>query len=125
MENSTIPRGLFVLAKRARARMEKIFPNSDDLSCYCGVASLYLAKCAKELGYSKVNFVMGIYCDSHYRVFEPNHCWCEIDNYIIDITATQFGIKKKVSITNTKNKDYMKLFSNKRAEKEFTNSLFY
>jgi len=102
MENSTIPRGLFVLAKRARARMEKIFPNSDDLSCYCGVASLYLAKCAKELGYSKVNFVMGIYCDSHYRVFEPNHCWCEIDNYIIDITATQFGIKKKYLLQTQK-----------------------
>ena len=64
----------------------------------CAVSSYTLHKKLNRLGF-KSKFVQG-----HYRMME--HCWVEIDNLIIDITATQFGIKEKVYITRTNDKNY-------------------
>lgn len=67
-----------------------------DLAGCCAIASYALCKALSAKGF-KPEFVCGV--ESSWG----SHCWVECKNYIVDITATQFGIKTPVHIVKIKN----------------------
>ena len=58
---------------------------------YCAIASYRLAQRLQALGYP-AKFVKGKY-DCY------NHCWVELEDKILDITATQFAIDNPLHVT--------------------------
>jgi hypothetical protein len=95
---------IYEIAKRARRACE-IFAWSEDarkydfyfnthLECMCGVASFFLRDVALREG-----MVLRIHSDNE-------HCFCEKDGIVIDITATQFGARAKVHLGLLKNYKY-------------------
>ena len=71
---------------------DRDFYKAKDLACMCAVASFTLSTALKKEGI-KNKVMKGLYesCRSH--------CWVELENgIIVDITATQFRIPKKVLI---------------------------
>lgn len=84
-----------------------------DLAGACAVASFFVHKKAIALG---LNSIL-----NHGYYKEDFHCWVSIDNIIIDITATQFGIKRKIFITKSTNKNYKSIrkFISNKAPKYF------
>ena len=67
----------------------------DNLLGACAIASYVLQRALVKLGY-KPKFVMA---DS----YDGAHCWIELDDYVIDLTATQFNMSlPKVLITKKK-----------------------
>lgn len=71
-----------------------------DLTGLCAIASNHLYLQFKKHNI-KSKFVKGYYKNN-------SHCWVEVDDKIIDITATQFNVKQKIFITNKNNKKYIK-----------------
>jgi hypothetical protein len=64
-----------------------------NLAGACAIASYTLYKCLIKLKY-KPKFIVAEGCNGA-------HCWLELDNYVIDLTATQFNMAlPKVLITN-------------------------
>lgn len=94
------------LAKGVRKACEKLafskqalpfdFYREKDLTCMCAVASKFLFDCLKDNSFKPI-LVAG-----HWNKLdgdlETNHCWIEVDNHLIDLTATQINIKEKVVI---------------------------
>ena len=73
-----------------------------NLECYCAIGSKILKLLEEKYGYD-VTFVQGQYGSDF--ITTPgylNHCWTEYNSRIIDVTATQFGIKEKVHIISVK-----------------------
>ena len=70
------------------------------LQGYCARASYELYHCL-QLADRVGDFVLGTYED------KP-HCWVEIGDEIVDLTATQFCIVDAVYITNVSNPKYKK-----------------
>lgn len=70
--------------------------DSQDLECFCAIGSKILKLLAKKYDYD-VTFVQGQYGSVFYKD-HLNHCWTEYNSRIIDITATQFGIKDPIHI---------------------------
>jgi hypothetical protein len=81
------------------------FHNQEDLSCMCAVASFVLAEALRENGL-ECNVVHGnFYLNGCYR---SEHCWVEVKNKIVDITATQFKSSiPKVYIISNKNPQFV------------------
>lgn len=75
------------------------------LQGYCGIASRMLY----DLTDNKTRLIMGKFDR------ESIHCWNTYNNLIIDITATQFHINKKVYITNINDEDYVPVYANATA----------
>lgn len=98
--NEEIVRSLAHLV-REEIKSENVF--SDDLKGACARAS-YLLQKALELNGIKVVFVLGQYSDE--PKFGWDHCWVEIDHFIVDITATQFKIDDEVYICQKYDKRY-------------------
>lgn len=73
-----------------------------DLGCYCAISSYLLCLVAKKFGYHLI-LVEGVAFDDFP---DPNHCWAQYKNTIIDITATQFGCSDKVHVTGIGDKKY-------------------
>jgi len=105
-----------LVAKRVRKACE-VFVDSDecegydfhkqrDLDCMCAVASDTLQKELRKSGiYAK--FIEGKWFDDKDDEWGSAHCWLEWKGYVIDITATQFDIIRKVILTkNTGNSFY-------------------
>lgn len=109
------------IAKSIRKKCEKFalssksknydFHGMEDLGCMCAVASFVLREALRKNGIA-CQVVRGEYDDE-------THCWVELDDggtivdwvelkggTIVDITATQFGVNKKVYISDYKNKKY-------------------
>jgi hypothetical protein len=80
----------------------------EDLCGACAICSVALCKSLKKFGY-KPDLVNGMY--EGYAC----HCWVELDGKIYDITATQFGLKDKVFITDVDDFNYL--------EKEYINNV--
>lgn len=80
----------------------------DDLCGACGIASWTLDAIYKKLGVTS-EFVMGRFNknsrfdDSRYG----NHCWVQVGEYIVDLTATQFGISETVYIARISDTRYL------------------
>ena len=99
-----IPTGVLTVAYKTRAQVRLFLgkrphlPLHKDLCGACAIASYLLVKNLKKAGY-KSSFVTGEYEDF------GNHCWTEYSNYIIDITASQFGLAP-VYVTHVSNWRY-------------------
>lgn len=72
-----------------------------DLACFCACASVFLAQKLNEHGIKAVAIRGSFDSDEG-----DNHCWVDVDNNIIDITATQFGIRDKIFITTYNNSSF-------------------
>jgi hypothetical protein len=72
----------------------------DDFCGACSHSSLVLAGLLRKFGY-KSDFVVGWY---KYRDDGcGNHCWVETGKgKVVDVTATQFGIKSRIYVPKTK-----------------------
>lgn len=101
------------IATECRSAMEIVFPDSD-MSYKCGVGSILLYN---ELKNNNIKATLV----SKYRFENTNgiddydsHCWVEIGNTVIDITATQYeyGKGQPVLITNTTDYNYSTRFGN-------------
>jgi hypothetical protein len=69
------------------------FYKSNDLACMCAVASYTLALRLRK---------NGIPCKVIYGKFDRDeHCWVETKKYIVDITASQFGMADVYIISKT------------------------
>lgn len=81
------------------------FHDHDDLSCMCAVASFVLAEALRKNGF-ECNVIHGkFYLNGCYR---SEHCWVEVKNKIVDITATQFKSSiPKVYIVSDKNPQFV------------------
>lgn len=107
------------IAKKVRKAVEKLAKSDNyysfdkNLKCACALASYFLSK---ELNKNKIkskvvwgNFIKG---KKNY-----SHCWVVVKNQIVDITATQFGIKHKVYITDIDSEQYYPVLEGKIAVK--------
>ena len=80
-----------------------------DLSCMCGVASFALS-----VALDGENIINRVFCGEYRRninddwKFGETHCWVCVNGRIVDITATQFGVKEKVHIVSACNRHYIK-----------------
>jgi hypothetical protein len=110
------------IARRIRKRCEDFacskesnghdFHDNEDLSCMCAVASFALHEALKRRGIrSKV--IKGCYYlspksqkNDDMGTLGMTHCWLEVDDKIVDITATQFDVTPKVYIVSNRNQKY-------------------
>ena len=94
---------LEAIAKKVREAVEQYAPSivdnvecgdTTDLSCFCAIASHALMKAYRKNGI-KASMIIGNYCGN-------THCWVEADDFVIDITMTQFDNEKpKVYIVDS------------------------
>lgn len=68
------------------------FYRKNDLRCMCAVASSFLCQVLKLYGY-KSTFHVGHYDTKSHKNSCINHCWVEVDGFIVDITVSQFNHK--------------------------------
>lgn len=68
----------------------------ENLQGACAIASYTLHRTLNNLHIPN-RFVMGWFRDKWSN--DENHCWLEVGEHIVDITATQFGISDKVYVT--------------------------
>lgn len=118
------------LAKQVRKKIEKLCEierGHPDLAGYCGIASSYFVKQCKNENID-VLIVSGNFrnysriIDKYY--FISGHAWAEYEDYIIDITATQFRQKIVSRIERNFNKKvYVSKISNPHYEKIKAGSL--
>ncbi len=94
------------------ARKHNYIGSGDDLSCYCGIASYFLVMMGRKFGYN-LTLVEGVafeYVDDEETIEDlrdqTNHCWVEYKGMIIDLTATQFALVKKVHIVGAADEKY-------------------
>ena len=87
--------------------------DSDTLCGACGVASWTLKNALSHLKISS-DFVMGTFNQygNHNPDEDENHCWIVIDDMIVDITATQFGIHFPVFVTSVDDSKYCQRYKN-------------
>jgi hypothetical protein len=87
---------LITVAKTARHKIEALAVvegGQPHLMGYCAIAARYIEMLANKQNIRPI-FVCG-YFNSYCRVLDEysgisGHCWVELDDYIVDITATQF-----------------------------------
>jgi len=60
------------------------YVDDEDLTGACAIASYVLYRVLRKLNVS-AKFALG-----------DNHCWVQCSDWVIDLTATQFGYKEKV-----------------------------
>ena len=98
------------LASAARKEMESFakahrnIGDPKDLGCYCAISSYFLRYFARLHGYN-LKMVEGAAFERRDIRF-TNHCWLEYNGKVIDITATQFGCRKKVNVVPSGHIDY-------------------
>jgi hypothetical protein len=95
---------LLKIAEIARCRIELLAKHEQgpsNLTGYCGIASRYLQKLANAQGIFP-KFICGTF-RFYNRIFDKyltwsGHSWLELNDVIVDITATQFkDVKTKVN----------------------------
>lgn len=73
----------------------------EDLHGACGICSMALKESIEKIiPEAKPIVVHGLFRKINW------HCWVEINGSIIDVTATQFGVKEKVLITESQDERY-------------------
>ena len=82
--------------------------NDRDLACFCACASWFLAQKLKDKGISALVIMGSI--DKE----DDNHCWVEVENHIVDITATQFRFARKKPVIIASYKEYEKHYERGR-----------
>lgn len=74
-----------------------------DLAGMCGIASFTLCTELRKAGIQS-EVMMGWYQTS--LGWNRSHCWVKTGVHVIDVTATQFNVGRKVHITRDKTKRY-------------------
>jgi hypothetical protein len=108
---------IYSIAKKVRKQCEK-FANSKEakgkdfykyknLACMCAVASHALLIALKDKGIEAV-MVRGKY-QKHSECYPEHHCWVEYKDNVIDITATQFEVSKRVYIVKNDIPNYRRM----------------
>jgi len=99
----------------AFSRKAKDYPfyKEANLDCMCAVASFVLHTALRRNGF-KSRVAYGFFDR------DSNHCWVELNKYIIDITASQFELKP-IYITHKDNDLYAKKRSFIRYSRFFHN----
>lgn len=94
------------IAVEIRKWVEKNLPEHCDsnLEGCCSFGSYLLSKVLQKNGF-EAYFVEGEYDDEY-------HCWVELNDVIIDITATQFGDFPQVYVTDSDDKYYINTYGN-------------
>lgn len=94
--------GVKKIAKRVRKKVEGFSKTTDfyfpDLECWCAISSELLYRELAKHGIPST-FVVGSYKGY-------GHAWIEVNGCIVDITATQFGVTKRVYVVKNTNKKY-------------------
>jgi len=109
------------VASKVRYEIEKFaiknrnIGNPVTLCCYCAIASYCLNQTLKKFKFDS-SFILGSFYDNNNKT-ENDHCWVLINNSIIDITATQFKIKKRIYVVNEESKIYIEKLRNGIATK--------
>ena len=102
---------------------------SDDLSCYCAIASYFLVMVGRKFGYN-LSLVEGAafdgtgdefeYSDDEFADYDINHCWVEHKGKIIDLSAKQFNPSlKKVHVVDVDDNEYWPINRNNAVRKDF------
>lgn len=91
---------LKIIANKTRQLIIELKEYDQHLTGACGVSSLHIMRCAKK-NKIPVMFIYGLYYDKHEA--KHAHAWVRYENYVIDITKTQFDYyddrkSKEVSI---------------------------
>jgi hypothetical protein len=117
------------IASKVRYEIEKFaiknrkIGNPVTLCCYCAIASYCLNQTLKKFKFDS-SFILG----SFYNDFdksENDHCWVLLNNTIIDITATQFKIKKRIYVVNKESKSYIENLRNRCATRYINENWIY
>jgi len=88
-EKKRLSNHIRIKTERLVAREESGFDEFDmDLGCLCAICSTALKSIFNIHGYDAEVYIGWFRGDS-------NHCWVEDGEHIWDVTATQFGIKRK------------------------------
>jgi hypothetical protein len=111
---------LLTLAAKARQDVEclcKFEEGSEDLAGYCGIAAYYLHQLAKARGIETALVVGTFYHDDRDI---SGHAWIEYQDWIIDITATQFAqydrqFDRQIYVSDAENSFYHPFYVNKDA----------
>lgn len=94
-----------------RVTYDTAYFNQQTLSYACAIASKILYFLLKKEGYKPV-LVQGSYDFDGIVRDEINHCWIEVDHYIVDITEQQFNPKaKEISIYHIKSLNAYQLYT--------------
>lgn len=126
---------LKIIATASRREIENFARHHDnigtdsDLECFCGIASFFLVMVAKKLGF-KLSLIEGMAFNEWLinrlqtgcidnQGLDGNHCWVEHNGKIIDITATQFGIRQKVHIVDIGDDNYWVIDRNSTVRRSF------
>lgn len=80
-------------------KTSRLFPNHLMGACAIGAACVY--NLLKNSGFEPF-FIKGLYKWEKHNYYDE-HCWVEVNQYIVDITATQFGFTSSVLIFNRYN----------------------
>jgi len=96
------PRGIKTISRKVRAAVEewahecsaKIDIDLDNMRGACAVGSAMLHEIFWKHGIEST-LHRGTYTVPNGKRWSP-HCWVEVDDVLIDITATQFDLKKKI-----------------------------
>lgn len=89
---------------------DKVKGDTDDLGCFCAISSAALKYALAKYGIES-KFVIGLFYDFEdiwdHNVDDDdiNHCWLEVGDYYIDITATQFELYRDTKVVIVKNND--------------------
>jgi len=99
--------------------------SSEDLSCYCAIASYFLVMVGRKFGY-RLMLIEGVAFERNIDPEDPyscikqlvNHCWVEYDSKIIDLSAKQFDSSlRKVHVANIGVNDYHPVYRNNRVRR--------
>lgn len=101
------------IAKDVREQCEKFVFSSRSseyhfgasLDCMCAIASYALYMELQKKGID-TQFIEGTWHEDSTDRWGYNHCWIEWHQYIIDITATQFGVRRRVCINQNRDNTY-------------------
>lgn len=102
-----LPKNIKRIAKNVRIKLEQIaklegFP--PNLNYLCLRASVALQRALKQKGYNTTvvqgyaNYYIGPY---------PNHSWLLYKKWIVDLTATQFGLRNRIRIVRANHPEYI------------------
>lgn len=98
---------LLSLSEIVREQYEMEYPSCSTLEGFCGLASYRLLKMAN---YNK------LYPTMCYGLYDSIcHAWIEYCGYIVDLTATQFGIWERIYVIEKPSKKYKKIDWSSRA----------
>ena len=125
-------RQLRKIATATRAEMENFArkhggDSSNDLSCYCAIASYFLVMVGRKFGYN-LSLVEGAafegddftYADDEFADYDINHCWVEHKGKIIDLSAKQFNPSlRKVHVVDVDDNEYWPVRRNNAVRKDF------